>query len=109
MELDINLDVDSAAAVPQTPARPQSTRASRSRRGVRREESSSEEMSPTPIVQTMPGSIRTRSHRASKSAALTKMTAASSAIRIDEFDDEEEEGPEVTSEEDSDESDQYAG
>lgn len=46
-----------------------------------------------------------RSQRASKTAALTKMTATRS-MRIDSYDDEEEEGSKVTSEENSDESDE---
>ena len=71
---------------------------------MRRDEvSSDEEVSPTSVVPTVPGTISMRSQRASKTAALTKMTVSRS-VRVDSADDEEEEGSEVTSEEDSDES-----
>ena len=74
-----------------TPA-PRSSRPPRSRRRVRLEEvSSDEEVSPTSVVPTVPGTISMRSQRASKTAALTKMTATRS-MRIDSYDDEEEEG-----------------
>jgi len=100
------LDVDSPAAMPQTPAPPQSTRPSRTRRQARHEDSSDEEASPTTVVQTAPRTIGSRSQRASKTAALTKMTA-NLAARIVEIDDEEE-GSEMTSEEDSDDSVHHA-
>ncbi|KAG6777373.1 hypothetical protein POTOM_017194 [Populus tomentosa] len=103
LEVDINLDVDSPAAMPQTPAPPQSTRPSRTRRQARHEDSSDEEASPTTVVQTAPRTIGSRSQRASKTAALSKMTA-NVAARIAEIDDEEEGGSEMTSEEDSDDS-----
>ncbi|KAI9396155.1 hypothetical protein POPTR_004G085500v4 [Populus trichocarpa] len=106
LEVDINLDVDSPAAMPQTPAPPQSTRPSRTRRQARHEDSSDEEASPTTVVQTAPRTIGSRSQRASKTAALTKMTA-NLAARIVEIDDEEE-GSEMTSEEDSDDSVHHA-
>ncbi|CAK7338997.1 unnamed protein product [Dovyalis caffra] len=105
--IDINLNVDCPAAMPQTPAPLQPTKPSRSRRRVRREDSSDEEASPTTVVQTAPCTIGSRSQRASKTAALTKMTA-NVAVRIDEYDDEAEEDSEVTSEEDSDDSVPYA-
>uniref|UniRef100_A0A2N9ES34 Nuclear condensin complex subunit 3 C-terminal domain-containing protein n=2 Tax=Fagus sylvatica TaxID=28930 RepID=A0A2N9ES34_FAGSY len=103
LELDFNLDIDGSVTMLQTPA-PRSTRPPRSRRRVRRDEvSSDEEVSPTSVVPTVPGTISMRSQRASKTAALTKMTVSRS-VRVDSADDEEEEGSEVTSEEDSDES-----
>ncbi|KAB5560881.1 hypothetical protein DKX38_005838 [Salix brachista] len=105
--VNINLDVDSPAAMPQTPAPPQSTRPSRTRRQARHEDSSDEEDSPTTVVQTAPRTIGSRSQRASKTAALTKMTT-NVAVRIVEVDDEEGEGSEMTSEEDSDDSIHYA-
>ncbi|KAJ6364557.1 hypothetical protein OIU76_029507 [Salix suchowensis] len=105
--VNINLDVDSPAAMPQTPAPRQSTRPSRSRRQARHEDSSDEEDSPSTVVQTAPRTIGSRSQRASKTAALTKMTA-NVAVRIVEVDDEEGEGSEMTSEEDSDDSIHYA-
>ncbi|KAF2295478.1 hypothetical protein GH714_033012 [Hevea brasiliensis] len=80
LELDFNLDVDSCDAVPQTPAPLQSSK------------------------RTRPKDEQVRSQRASKTAALSKMTG--SRVRIAENDDEEE-GSEVISEEDSDDSDQY--
>ena len=108
--VDIDLDVDSPAAMPQTPAPRQSTRPSRTRRQrrqARHEDSSDEEDSPTTVVQTAPRTIGSRSQRASKTAALTKMTT-NVAVRIVEVDDEEGEGSEMTSEEDSDDSIHYA-
>ncbi|XP_050270046.1 uncharacterized protein LOC126714094 isoform X1 [Quercus robur] len=105
LELDFNLDTNGSVEMLQTPA-PRSSRPPRSRRRVRLEEvSSDEEVSPSSVVPTVPGTISMRSQRASKTAALTKMTATRS-MRIDSYDDEEEEGSEVTSEEDSDESDE---
>ncbi|XP_022772037.1 condensin complex subunit 3 [Durio zibethinus] len=104
LDLEFNLDVDGSAAVPETPA-PCSTRPSRLRRRVRREEvSSDEENSPASVksvVPTIPSTIGPRSQRASKTAAMTKITA-SKAARIEEDFDEDEDS-DVTSEE-SDES-----
>lgn len=106
LELDFSLDAQ--VPVLQTPA-PCSTRPTRSRRKAKRDETSSdEEDSPTSaqyVVPSSPGSISTRSERASKTAALTKMTASIIPTKIDEDDNEEEESSEVTSEEDSDDSD----
>lgn len=106
LELDFSLDAQ--VPVLQTPA-PCSTRPTRSRRKAKRDETSSdEEDSPTSaqyVVPSNPGSVSTRSERASKTAALTKMTASIIPTKIDEDDNEEEESSEVTSEEDSDESD----
>ncbi|XP_059623216.1 uncharacterized protein LOC132266380 [Cornus florida] len=104
MELNLNLDANESTEMPPTPA-PRSTRPTRARRRARQDESSSDdENSPTSVVPTNPGTMSIRSQRASKTAALTKMTA-NRDVRIDDS-DEEEEGSEVTSEEDSDESDQ---
>ncbi|XP_042970311.1 condensin complex subunit 3 [Carya illinoinensis] len=97
LDLDLNLDV--AVSMPQTPA-PRSTRPSRSRRRIRLEEASSDEEVLSSSVPTVAATISTRSQRASKTAALTKITASRS-IRMNADD---EEGSEVTSEEDSDES-----
>ncbi|CAL5371577.1 unnamed protein product [Camellia sinensis] len=102
LELDLNLDLDNSTEVAPTPA-PRSTRPPRSRRRVRHEESSSDdENSNASVAPTNPGIMSTRSQRASKTAALTKMTA-NRAMKINDLD---EEASEVTSEEDSGESDQ---
>ncbi|CAL5373808.1 unnamed protein product [Camellia sinensis] len=102
LELDLNLDLDNSTEVAPTPA-PRSTRPPRSRRRVRHEESSSDdENSHASVAPTNPGIMSTRSQRASKTAALTKMTA-NRAMKINDLD---EEASEVTSEEDSGESDQ---
>ncbi|KAA8547693.1 hypothetical protein F0562_004122 [Nyssa sinensis] len=96
--LDLNLDLDGPMEMPATSA-PRSTRPTRSRRRARHEESSSDdEISPTHVPMN-PGVMGSRSQRASKTAALNKITAN------DEV-GEEDEGSEVTSTEDSDESDQ---
>ncbi|KAL5810121.1 hypothetical protein ACOSQ4_026689 [Xanthoceras sorbifolium] len=103
--LDFNLELDAPVAVPHTPV-PCSTRPSRSRRRVRCEETSSdEECSPTsvqPVPPSAPGSRSTRSQRASKTAAMSKITAKVIPTKIDEDDDGEEESSEVTSEDESD-------
>ncbi|GAV60482.1 Cnd3 domain-containing protein [Cephalotus follicularis] len=100
LELDIKLDANESVAVPQTPA-PCSARPSRARRKARHEDCSSDEenssTSVQSVVHTAPGTINTRSQRASKTAAITKMTANRSS-RIEEDEDEEEDGSEVTSE-----------
>ena len=104
LDLEFNLDVDGSTTVPQTPA-PCSTVPSRLRRQVRHEEvSSDEENSPAfvkSVVPTIPGTQGPRSQRASKTAAMTKITA-SKAVRIEEDSDEDSD---VTSE-DSHESDE---
>ncbi|KAJ7964465.1 Condensin complex subunit 3 like [Quillaja saponaria] len=83
-----------------------STRPTHSTRRVRLEQDSSdEEVSPTSVVPLVHGTVNSRSQRASKTAALTKMTATK-ATTIDE--DHEEEDSEVTSEDTSDESDDYS-
>ncbi|XP_068336957.1 uncharacterized protein [Pyrus communis] len=99
LELGFNLDFNVSVEMPQTPA-PRSTKPTRSRKRVTLEESSSddEDSSPTSVVANNLGTISARSQRASKTAALSKMTAIE-ALKIDE-DDEEEEGSEVTSDED---------
>ncbi|KAK3218552.1 hypothetical protein Dsin_012522 [Dipteronia sinensis] len=108
--LDLNLDVDAPVAVPHTPV-PCSTRPSRSRRRVKREETSSdEECSPTSVQSvppSAPGSRSIGSQRASKTAAMSKITTKAIPNKIDEDDEGEEESSEVTSEDDSDESDQF--
>ncbi|KAB2612331.1 condensin complex subunit 3-like [Pyrus ussuriensis x Pyrus communis] len=102
LELDFNLDFNVSVEMPQTPA-PRSTKPTRSRKRVTLEESSSddEDSSPTSVVANNLGTISSRSQRASKTAALSKMTA-NEALKIDEDDedDEEEESSEVTSDED---------
>ncbi|KAL6337998.1 hypothetical protein AAG906_007804 [Vitis piasezkii] len=104
LELDLNFDVDDSMEIQPTPVS-RSSRPARTRQGVRNQESSSEEeLSPTSFVPKVTGAINTRSQRASKIAALTKMTA-NRAVRISEEDDEEQ-GSAVISQEDSDESDQ---
>lgn len=104
LELDFNLDSNISAEMPHTPA-PCSSRSTRTRRRVRHEEGSSDEdSSPTSVVPNSVGPMSARSQRASKTAALTKMTTASRAPTIDE-DDEEEESSGVTSDEGSDGSD----
>ncbi|PQQ01292.1 condensin complex subunit 3 [Prunus yedoensis var. nudiflora] len=103
LELDFNMDFNVSVEMPQTPA-PCSTKPTRRRKQVRlEEESSDEDSSPTSVVPNNLGTVSARSQRASKTAALSKMTAKT-AFGIDE-DDEDEEGSEVTSDEDSDGSD----
>lgn len=96
--------------VPPTPA-PQSTRPRRARRrGKDEPESSSDgELSPTSVVPITPTVIHSRSQRASKTAAMTKMSAKTT-VKIDEYDDDDSEEDdeavaEVTSEDDSEASD----
>ena len=89
LELDLNFDVDDSMEIQPTLVSC-SSRPARTRRGVRNQESSSkEELSPTSFVPKVTGAINTRSQRASKIAALTKMTA-NRAVRISEEDDEEQ-------------------
>ncbi|KAJ0100137.1 hypothetical protein Patl1_21200 [Pistacia atlantica] len=103
--IDFNLDASAPAAVPQTPA-PCSTRPTRSRRRVKREQTSSDEEDSHTSIQSMvpniPGPTSTRSQRASKTAAMTKMTAKTDRIRIEEDDEVESSESEVTSDDDSD-------
>ncbi|GFP96739.1 condensin complex subunit 3 [Phtheirospermum japonicum] len=105
LELAINLDDEGdSMEVPPTPA-PQSTRRNRPRRRARSkdESSSDDETSPTSV----PAVINSRSQRASKTAAMSRITAKTT-IRIDEDDDADTEddddvkaGSDVTSEDDS--------
>ncbi|KAJ0234487.1 ARM repeat superfamily protein [Hirschfeldia incana] len=105
--VNYDLDITEPVTVPQTPA-PCSTRPAPSRRRVRRIEESSdeedeEETSPPPSA---PNTLMTRSHRASKTAALAKIMASKVKKRdIDEVIEEEEGSSDVTAE-DSDESDE---
>ncbi|XP_073310091.1 uncharacterized protein [Primulina huaijiensis] len=106
LELEMNLDEGESIVMPPTPA-PQSTRRSRPRRRARdaEESSSNDELSPTSVVSTNLAAMSTRSQRASKTVALTRMTANRTRT-IDEdgdFDTEESDeaaGSEVTSEDD---------
>ncbi|KAL9230904.1 hypothetical protein vseg_006195 [Gypsophila vaccaria] len=102
--VEYNIDEGHSIDVPPTPATHISQPA-RSRRRARRDESSSdEEGSPMSVVPAVVMSS-TRSQRASKTAALTKITAskAASAAHIDDI--EEEEGSDLTSEDEPDDSD----
>ncbi|KAL6959605.1 hypothetical protein U1Q18_039759 [Sarracenia purpurea var. burkii] len=107
LELELSLDPNNSMEMPPTPA-PQSSRPARSRRRATHEESSSgEESSPSSVVPTNPGMMSTRSQRASKMAALSKITASRATKIVDDLD--EGGGSEVTSEEDSSgESDQFS-
>jgi len=101
--LDGDLKMDTCSTVlPPTPA-PRSTRAAPTRRRVRREASSDEddeEASSVPVVPMTPNLVSTRSQRASKTVAMSKMTTKTTI----EFSDEEEiaEESDVTSEDTSD-------
>lgn len=109
LELDLDLNPDDSTEMPPTPA-PRSTKPTRSRRRARQQEESSsdDESSACSVVPTNPGVTSTRSQRASKTAALTKMTTANRAVKFNDYIEEEEEGggSEVSSDEDSGESDQ---
>ncbi|XP_057521686.1 uncharacterized protein LOC130801810 [Amaranthus tricolor] len=100
LNLEYNLSEDHSIEIPPTPA-PRPTQPSRSRRRTQREESSSdEEVSPTTVV---PSTVRSgaRSQRASKTAALTKMTSNRAYDDIEE----EGEGSDLTSQEEATDSD----
>ncbi|XP_058187626.1 uncharacterized protein LOC131304416 [Rhododendron vialii] len=110
LELDLDLNPNDSTEMPPTPA-PRSTKPARPRRRARhQDESSSDESSTHSVAPTPnPGVTSTRSQRVSKTAALTKMTTAHRAVKFNDYieeDGEEEEGSEVTSDEDSGESDQ---
>ncbi|GAB4855227.1 hypothetical protein Ancab_023852 [Ancistrocladus abbreviatus] len=95
-----NPGIDNSMEVPPTPAM-RSTHTTRPRRRVRHDETSSDEdVSPTSVVPQAVGLSSARSQRASKTAALTKMTASKAATVGDDI--EEEEGSELTSEEEFD-------
>lgn len=105
--VNYDLDITAPVTVPQTPA-PCSTRPAPSRRRVRRIEESSdeedeEETSPPPSA---PNILMTRSHRASKTAALAKIMASKVKERDTDEVIEEEEGSSDVTAEDSDESDE---
>lgn len=101
----MNLDVNESMEIIQPTPVSRSSRPARTRRVARHQDSSSEEeLAPTSFVPKVTDSTATRSQRASKIAAMTKMTA-SRAVGISEEVDEED-GSEVTSQEDSDESDE---
>ncbi|XP_042041530.1 condensin complex subunit 3-like isoform X2 [Salvia splendens] len=104
LELTFNLEKDDSTEAAPTPA-PQSIRPRPTRRRARahKDSSSNDEGSPTSVVPNTPV-IGTRSQRASKTAAMSKM-AAKTTVKIDEYgseDDEDEALAEVTSEDDSD-------
>ncbi|KAG4975099.1 hypothetical protein JHK87_031920 [Glycine soja] len=96
LELDCDLDLNGSVSMPQTPAAPP-TRPTRSRRRVRIEEESSDEDSPS-AVPTTHHSVISRSQRASKTAAMNKMSSATRSLKIDEMEELEEEESDVTSE-----------
>ncbi|KAM7523857.1 hypothetical protein LguiA_013759 [Lonicera macranthoides] len=105
--LETNIDEFESVEIPPTPA-PRSTRPTRSRRRARQEEESSseDETSPTSVVPTNAGMMSTRSQRASKTAPLTKLTAKSKPVKIaDGLEEDDEQLSDVTSDDDSDESD----
>ncbi|GAB2277719.1 hypothetical protein Dimus_012422 [Dionaea muscipula] len=93
-----NPGLDNSMEVPPTPA-PRSTRSTaRPKRRTRHVESSSdEESSPTyAAVPPVVGLSSARSQRASKTAALTKLTSHKASLACDDID--EEEGSDLTSE-----------
>ncbi|KZV49788.1 condensin complex subunit 3 [Dorcoceras hygrometricum] len=106
LELEVNLNENESTDMPPTPA-PQSTRRVRPRRRARDadESSSDDELSPTCVVSTDLAATSTRSQRASKTIALSRMTA-NLTTTIDEDCDldtensDETAGSEVTSEDD---------
>ncbi|OVA01866.1 Nuclear condensin complex subunit 3 [Macleaya cordata] len=104
LELETNVGVDVLAAELPTPA-PRSTRPARSRRRVKRDNVSSDEdeTSPISVVHATPSAISTRSQRASKTAALSKMTTKTAIIFEEDDDEDDENESDATSEEESDE------
>ncbi|XLS52745.1 hypothetical protein HN51_013422 [Arachis hypogaea] len=101
LEIDFNLDLDGSVAMPQTPAAA-STRTRVSRRRVRIEDDDSDEYSPAFAVPATQQTVRSRSQRASKTVAMSKMSATRS-VRIDEIEEQEEEDDSDVTSEDSDE------
>lgn len=71
---------------------------------MRQQESSSDEGSSPTSVPSVPATVGPRSQRKSKTAALSKLTAART-FRIDE--DGEDEDSEVTSDDNSEASDEF--
>ncbi|PIA35919.1 hypothetical protein AQUCO_03400070v1 [Aquilegia coerulea] len=107
LELEEPLGMDDLTSELQTPAQ-RSVRPTRSRRRVRHEEVSSDESETSPsTVLATPSLISTRSQRASKTAALSKMTAKRDVIIEEEYEEDgnQEEVSDLSSE---DESDVYA-
>ncbi|EOA15333.1 hypothetical protein CARUB_v10004038mg [Capsella rubella] len=98
-----NLEITATTTVPQTPA-PCSKRPPQSRRRVSIEETSSDEEEE--VASPPPSALMNRSHRASKAAALAKITASRVKMSNVDEDDEEEEGSSDVTAEDSDESDE---
>ncbi|XP_027178343.1 condensin complex subunit 3 isoform X1 [Coffea eugenioides] len=107
LELEVNLDEVESVELPPTPA-PRSIRTARARRRPKAEEESSSdgELSPTSVVPADSSNMRARSQRASKTAAMTRMTTNNtSSINEEEAEDDdsqEDSGSEVTSADDSD-------
>ncbi|KAL3525026.1 hypothetical protein ACH5RR_013398 [Cinchona calisaya] len=107
LELEVKLDEVESVELPSTPV-PRSVRTTHARRRPKVEEESSSdgELSPTSIVPVDSSNMRTRSQRASKTAAMTKIANNTSSIdEEDEAEDDvnqEDSGSEVTSEDDSD-------
>lgn len=101
--LDGSLKMDICSTVPPPTPAPRSTRAAPTRRRVRHEASSSEDdqgASSVPVVPMTPSMVSTRSQRASKTAAMSKMATKTTI----EFSDEGEiaEESDMTSEDTSD-------
>lgn len=106
LDLEMNFDEVDSVEVPPTPVS-RSVRTSRTRRRTKVEEESSSdgEFSPTSVVPADSSTLRTRSQRASKTAAMSRLTASHN-LRIEEDEAEDDiEGDsnsEVTSEAESD-------
>ncbi|KAL5702870.1 hypothetical protein ACHQM5_028034 [Ranunculus cassubicifolius] len=108
LEVEESLGTDTLTAEMETPA-PRTTRPTRTRRRVRSEDVSSDESDgspiPQPVVPATPSLVSARSQRASKTAALSKMTAKKDVIS--EEDEEEDEGGVVDDTSDDDVSDEF--
>ncbi|XP_026387060.1 condensin complex subunit 3-like [Papaver somniferum] len=111
LQLEAEIGVDDLMAELATPA-PRSTRPSRpatSRRQVRRNKESSDEedeTSPISIAQPPPSAVSSRSQRASKTAALSKMSMKTAPIIAEEDEEDVDENvSDVTTEDDSDDDD----
>lgn len=109
LEVEESLDADSLTTELQTPA-PRSTKPTRARRRVRTEEVSSDESETSPAaVPATPTVLSTRSQRASKTAALNKMTGMTAKKDVI-FEDDDEDGSncdEVLDGTSDDESDEF--